>query len=100
MRRGDQFCAQLLRDGGIADPALNELRKTGFIELLQLAAATLAKVAARRLNVMRPRLERAVRAQQVARRSAPSESARYGDAIALGSDTDDFFGLVSHRHAA
>ena len=54
----------------------------------------------RRLDMMRPRFERPIGQQHIARRRAPGEPPRGGDAVTLGGDADDFFGWVSHRQAA
>ena len=67
--------------------------------MLQLAAAACAKMAARRLGVVRPVLQRAIGAQQVAGRGPADKPPAGGDAIAFGGDAQDIIGL-GHRQAA
>ena len=55
-------------------------------------------MAALRLDVMWTPLERAILAQQIARRCAPGKTARCGNAITLGGDADNLF-VLAHKQA-
>jgi len=98
VRRRNQFCPQVLRDRGIGHARLDKGGKAFLIQLLQLAAAAAAEVAAGRLYTVGAWFDPAVLVQQVAGRGAPGEAARFGSAIALGGDADNFFRLA-HRQA-
>jgi hypothetical protein len=89
---GDAFGRQALPFGGVEHAVAHETGQRRLVEVLQLAAAALAEMAARRSGVVRARLQRAVGQQQVAGARQRRVAARRGDAIALGGDADDFFG--------
>ena len=94
---GDLLGRESLPLGGIDHPVADELREAFFIEVLQLASAASAKVAARRLGTMRSGCERTVVAQHVAWRGKRCVTAVGGDAVAFGGDPDDF---AAHSAAA
>ena len=100
----DYWQEKLLAGRSIGHPRFDKLGQRLLVQLLQLAAAALAEVAADRRDVVRPGLDRAIGQQHVPRRDAPGEAARRGDAVALGGDADDRFGgdvfRFGHRQAA
>jgi hypothetical protein len=85
--------------GGVDHAIVDEAGQRLLVELLKLASAALAKMAARRNGMMRPRQQGPVRPDGVSRRGERHVAARRGDAIAPGGDADYLFGFV-HSAAA
>ncbi|GAA0280120.1 hypothetical protein GCM10009127_21560 [Alteraurantiacibacter aestuarii] len=65
--------------------------------MLQFTASAGAKIAARRIDMMRPALNKAIGVDQIARCRSGDMLARRGDAIALGSDAQNYF-VFSYRN--
>ncbi len=97
--RRDQFGLEFLPVRGVDHPVAHEPGQRLLVEVLQLAPAAAAEVAARRDGAVRPRLQRAVGHEQVAGRGERDMAARRGDAVALGGDAENLF-WVSHSAAA
>ena len=99
MHRSDPFGRQALALGGVEHPIAHEACQRVLVEVLQLAPAASAEMAARRNGVMRARLQRTVGEKRVAGRGVRRVAARRGDSVTPGGDADDLFGLA-HRAAA
>ncbi len=104
MRGSNKFRPQFLTGGSIGHPCLNKGGKALLVKLLQLAAAAIPEVPAWRGNMVRPRLNRPIGQQHIARSNPPGKSPSRGYAIALCGNSDDLFGLLvfrfTHRQAA
>ena len=97
MHRCDLVWHQSLPVGRVEHPVANEAGERLLVEMLQLAPAAAAEMAARRLGMVRSRLHRAVGGDHVAGRGKRYVAARRGDAVALGGDAHD---LLGSRHNA
>ena len=78
----------ILRSGGRSHPIDDELEQRGLVRMLQLAASTARKMAARRGRTVWAGLQSPVRQQRVAWSSARDMTPIFCDAIAFGSDAD------------
>jgi hypothetical protein len=85
--------------GGVHHTVADESRQRFLVEMLQLAPAAGAEMAARRNGVVRSRQQCAVGANHVSRRRKWHMAPRRGDAVALGGDADDLF-RFAHSAAA
>ena len=81
--------AMALPLGGMHDAVGRELRQRGLVGLLELAAAARGKVAAGRIDMMRPPRQRALEIDAVTRHAAGHMATLRRDAIAPRSDADD-----------
>lgn len=75
--------------GGVDDALGDELAESRFISMLQLAAATVGEVAARRGDVMWAALQFSIVEQYITGRRASDMATIRRDAIALGGDAFD-----------
>ena len=91
MNRRHALGVEALAFGGMEHAVAHERGQGFLVEVLELAPAAAAEVTARRLGVMRPRLDDAVVPEQVAGGGKRGMAARRGDAIAFGGDADDLF---------
>jgi hypothetical protein len=67
--------------------------------MLQLTSAASPEMTARRLRMVRPKLDRTIGQKQIPGGRERRVAARRGDAIALGGDAHDFL-AVAHSAAA
>ena len=93
------LCHEPLPFRGVEHAVAHEPGQRLLVEVLQLAPAARAEMAARRNSVVRPRLQRAVGQDRVAGRGQRHVAARRGDAVTPGGDADDLFGFA-HSAAA
>ncbi|GGD93436.1 hypothetical protein GCM10011515_11570 [Tsuneonella deserti] len=77
--------------GGVKNAIAHEIRKRVFVEMLQLAAAAMAEMTARRHGVVRSRLKAAIRAEDISRRGEADMPTAFGDAVTLGGDPQNLF---------
>ena len=99
VRRCDQRGLKSLPARRIGNPLGDEGGKRFLVELLQLAAAACAEMAAGWRCMMRPMLKRAVGQQRVARRGPDDKPSARGYAIAFGGNPQYLLRVI-HRQVA
>jgi hypothetical protein len=99
VNRRNNFRRQSLPFRSVHNPIAHEFGQRNRIKVLQLAAAALAKVGARRLCVMGAGLNGAIWQDGIARCSTGNMPSAQGYTIAFGGDTDDLFRFVHNKRA-
>ena len=96
----DALRLHALRSGSVEDTATDVLGQRRLVAMLQLAAATLAEMAAGWLRVVRPVLKCAIGQYRVTRRGQRHVASGCGDAVSLGGDANDRLSDFTHERAS
>ena len=85
---------QPLPGRGVGHPVGNERGEARLVEVLELATAACAEMAAGRLGMVWSRLDRSIGADTVSRRGARHMAAARGYAVTLCGNADDQFRFI------
>jgi ABC-type phosphonate transport system ATPase subunit len=99
IRLGEHLGLEALPVRGVEDPVSYEAGERHLVEMLHLAAAAARKMAARRIGVVRPRLQTAIGLDDVTRRGERDVAAACRHPVTFRGNARDFFRFV-HSNCA